>query len=465
MILICIDATYLDHSGATLYPASFIDQTALILKTQLLGNPHSGSPSSMLATKHVDDVRREILTLFNAGESEWDVVFVANSTAAIKLVADAFNGAVGKKKGRGFIYRYHRDAHTSLVGVRELAREWELFEKDEDVESWLVEKRKKGKNSWGLSCLGQLTTPKPIPPALFAYPAQSNLTGRRLPLQWAYKARNAHGYFTLLDAAALLMTKPLDLRNPATSPDYVSCSFYKIFGMPDLGALIVKRGPAADILRKREYFGGGTVSTLLAGTDHHSLKLGHPHESLEDGTVPFHSILMLGVAIKRHKELYGGFEKIGKCTSALAWGLYQFLSSLRHSNGAKVVEFYSTPEFLDSIRQGPILSFNLKGPHGGYIGFLEVEKRAAAENIHIRVGGNCNPGGVQWHCGFKESELKRMFMMGEKACGDNVDLVDGRPVGVVRVSLGAMSTWDDVRVFGEFVWRRWVDGGGGVSGD
>lgn len=390
---------------------------------------------------------------------------MANATAAIKIVADAFNGAEGKGRGKGFIYRYHRDAHTSLVGVRELAGEWGFFENDEDVESWLDGKSKKEKEkekekwSWGLSCLGRLFPPKPTPPAaLFAYPAQSNLTGRRLPLQWAHKARNTHGYFTLLDAAALLMTKPLDLRNPATSPDYISCSFYKIFGMPDLGALIVKRGPAADILRKRKYFGGGTVNTLLAGTDHHSLKSSHPHESLEDGTVPFHSILMLGVAMKRHKQLYGEFEKIGKHTSALARGLYQLLSSLRHPNGAKVVDFYSTPEFLDSTRQGPILSFNLKDPHGAYIGFLEVEKRATAENIHIRVGGNCNPGGVQWHCGFKESELKRMFLMGEKACGDNVDLVDGRPVGVVRVSLGAMSTWDDVRVFGEFVWRSWVEG-------
>lgn len=150
----------------------------------------------------------------------------------------------------------------------------------EDVESWLntgLVKKREEKKSWDLSCLGRLTTPKLTPPALFAYPAQSNLTGRRLPLQWAHKARNTHGYFTLLDAAALLMTKLLDLQNPATSPDYITCSFYKIFGMPDLGALIVKRGPAADILRKRKYFGGGTINILLTGTDYHSLKLGHPH--------------------------------------------------------------------------------------------------------------------------------------------------------------------------------------------
>lgn len=49
----------------------------------------------MLATKHVEDVGREILTLFNASKLEWDVVFVTNATAAIKVVADAFNGAAG----------------------------------------------------------------------------------------------------------------------------------------------------------------------------------------------------------------------------------------------------------------------------------------------------------------------------------------------------------------------------------
>ena len=36
-------------------------------------------------------------------------------------------------------------------------------------------------------------------------------------------------------------------------------------------------------------------------------------------------------------------------------------------------------------------------------------------------------------------------------CGDNVDLVDGKPTGSVRVSFGYMSTFDDCQTFLSFV--------------
>jgi len=44
-----------------------------------------------------------------------------------------------------------------------------------------------------------------------------------------------------------------------------------------------------------------------------------------------------------------------------------------------------------------------------------------------------------------------MFMQGGHTCGDHIDLVDGQPVGAVRVSLGYMSTTSDVDRFVEFL--------------
>ncbi len=74
-----------------------------------------------------------MLRFFNADPNEFDVVFVANATAAIKLVAEAFRDHVG-----GFRYWYHAEAHTSLVGVRELATRGSVcFGGDELVEGWL----------------------------------------------------------------------------------------------------------------------------------------------------------------------------------------------------------------------------------------------------------------------------------------------------------------------------------------
>ena len=88
----------------------------------LYGNPHSASNASQLTTRRIEDVRLRLLQMFNADPQEFDVVFVANATAGIKMVMDAF-----RDQDEGFYYGYHRDAHTSLVGVREAAKEHRCF--------------------------------------------------------------------------------------------------------------------------------------------------------------------------------------------------------------------------------------------------------------------------------------------------------------------------------------------------
>ena len=205
------------------------------ITTNLYGNPHSESSSSRLSTIKIEEVRLRALQFFNASPEDFDLVFVQNATAAIKLVSEVLSSH-SEAQG-GFWYGYHGDSHTSVVGIREIAKSgYACFHDDEDVERWID--RGVTPNSEGAPGL---------PPArLFAYPGQSNMTGRRLPLSWPGRIRrsslNSHGTtYTLLDAAALASTAELDLSNPADAPDFVALSFYKIFGFPDLGALIVRR--------------------------------------------------------------------------------------------------------------------------------------------------------------------------------------------------------------------------------
>lgn len=128
------------------------------------------------------------------------------------------------------------------------------------------------------------------------------MTGRRLPLNWPGRIRDRvrAEVFTLLDAAALVSTAPLDigaLSETSSAPDFVSLSFYKIFGFPNLGALLVKKS-ASRILQGRKFFGGGTVEMVICMNDNWvSKKHGEIHESLEDGTLPFTSIFALDIAI------------------------------------------------------------------------------------------------------------------------------------------------------------------------
>ena len=46
----------------------------------------------------------------------------------------------------------------------------------------------------------------------------------------------------------------------------MALSFYKIFGFPNIGALIVRKD-SAHVLESRKYFGGGTVEMIIAVND------------------------------------------------------------------------------------------------------------------------------------------------------------------------------------------------------
>jgi molybdenum cofactor sulfurtransferase len=94
-----------------------MDRFAKDMTSNLFGNPHSASASSQLSTSRIEDIRLRALRFFNADPAEFDLVFVANATAGIKLIADALRAAPD-----GFDYAYHQASHTSLVGVREEAR-------------------------------------------------------------------------------------------------------------------------------------------------------------------------------------------------------------------------------------------------------------------------------------------------------------------------------------------------------
>ena len=74
---------------------------------------------------------------------------------------------------------------------------------------------------------------------LFAFPAQSNVSGVKHDLGWIKKAQDL-GWDVLLDAAAFVPTNQLDLKE--VKPDFVCVSFYKIFGYPTgIGCLMVNK--------------------------------------------------------------------------------------------------------------------------------------------------------------------------------------------------------------------------------
>lgn len=441
-----IETTYLDHAGTTLYPKSLMDNFAKDMNCNLLGNPHSKASASALSTLRIEAVRARVLEFFKADPEHFDLVFVANATAAIKLVMDGMGGGVyDQKEQDSFWYGYHADSHTSLVGVRECASAGsKCFDTDDEVETWLSTAGQKF--PWPIKSVDRL--------GLFAYPAQSNMNGRRLPLSWPGRIRSSNlpqhrHVYSLLDAAAYASTAGLDLSNWQDAPDFTALSFYKIFGFPDLGALLVRKEAGA-VLRRRPYFGGGTVDMVINGFGDpseawHTRKESSIHEAFEDGTPAFHNILALDTALDIHRRLYKSMAHVSRHTNCLAKILYNKLSTLSHWNGIPVCVIYlgAGSEYGDDKTQGPTIAFNLQSYDGKWINRSHVEQLAIVNNLQLRTGGVCNPGGISKYLNLSPGEMRDAFAEGMR-CGSGVDELHGKPTGIIRASLGAMSALDDV---------------------
>ncbi|PHH64191.1 hypothetical protein CDD81_4938 [Ophiocordyceps australis] len=439
------DEIYLDHAGSTPCPKSLMDAFAADMTSHLYGNPHSASSSSQLSATRIDDIRLRLLSFFKADPRDFDLVFVANATAGVKLVVEAMRSLPS-----GYAYAYHQACHTSLVGAREDATSSTCLD-DDRVYSWLQ---------------GQDPFPcqSPVPSArLFSFTAQSHMDGQRFPLCWpkqlqAQATRDSPRLYTLVDAASLSATSQLDLGSPEFAADFVVLSLYKIFGFPDLGALIVRRS-AESVFDHRRYFGGGTVDMVVCGEDEwHARKTHGLHERLEDGTLPFHSIIAVDAALQVHQKLFSSMQRVSAHTSYLTQRLRNGLSSIRHENGRPVCVIYANkaPREPCQVQTGPIVSFNLVDSLGGWVSLTEFEKLAMLHKIHIRTGGLCCPGGISAALGLEPWELRRNLSAGFR-CGADNDLIPGKPSGVIRASLGAMSSNSDVEKFVDFVKEFFVE--------
>ena len=389
-----------------------------------------------------------MLSFFKADPKHFDLVFVSGATAAIKLVAETLRDHSRRRSNGSFWYGYHAAAHTSLVGVRQLAKPASTcFNSDREVEDWF-------------ETIGNARQydSEPSEVGLFAYPAQSNMNGRRLPLDWPGRLRSSQGseyrkIYSLLDAAAYVATAPLDLSDQNQAPDFVALSFYKIFGFPDLGALIVRR-EAGHVMHDRDYFGGGTVDMVINGaTDAwHARKQTSLHELLEDGTPAFHSIIALDSAVHVHRSLYGNMRNVSGYTTNLCRVLYDQMVLLRHYNGAAVCRVYKDPNghYGQGESQGPTIAFNVRTAYGSWVRKSDFEKLAIINGIQLRTGGLCNPGGIAWALDLTPSEMLANYEEGLR-CGNGIDELNGKPTGIIRVSLGAMSSMGDIETLLRFL--------------
>ena len=417
-----LDHVYADYTGSGLYAESQVRQHADLLLTHVFGNPHSANPASSASTDAVEHCRDRVLRFFSADPGEYCVIFTANASHALKLVGESYPF----DRGGQFLLTF--DNHNSVNGIREFARGRgaethyipmvppDLRVGDDIVEASLAR--------WAGGPGGRL----------FAFPAQSNFSGVQHPLAWIDRA-HAHGYDVLVDAAAFTPTNRLDLSR--WKPDFVTLSFYKMFGYPTgVGALVARR-EALERLR-RPWFAGGTIDVVSVQADQFRRAVGSA--AFEDGTPDFLALPAVAIGLDLLETI--GIETIHERVRTLTNWLVGELHALTHANGAPCVRLYGP---TSCERRGGTIAFNLAAPDGSLIDHDLVDSRAGERRISLRTGCFCNPGAGELAFELSRDDVTACLASPpERMTHDEFRrCIDPKASGAVRISLGLVSSFHD----------------------
>ena len=107
---------YLDYTAAALYPETLLREHTEILARQLFGNPHSVHRASQSSTFAAGVAREALFHFLDADPADYDVVWTANASGALRLVGEAF------PFGPAAPFILTADNHNSVNGIREQAR-------------------------------------------------------------------------------------------------------------------------------------------------------------------------------------------------------------------------------------------------------------------------------------------------------------------------------------------------------
>ena len=417
---------YLDYTGGGLHAEHQVREHAELLNAHVYANPHSASRTSATTTMLVERTRRAVLEWFNA-RGDYIAVFTSNATGALKHVAEGFPFGPG---GRLLLTA---DNHNSVNGIREFA-----CARGAEVEYAPLTYPELRIDTAHLGIA--LAAADSGAANLFAFPAQSNFSGVKHPLDLVAKARD-RGWRVLLDAAAFVPTNRLDLQE--VQPDFVSVSFYKMFGYPTgVGCLLV-RNDALTVL-KRPWFAGGTVNFATVHARAHILAPGEA--GFEDGTLNYLAIPAVEIGLRHLASV--GIDSIQTRVRCLTAWLLDRLVRLHHTNGRPMVRIYGP---VTTAMRGAIVTMNFYDPDGHLLDYRRVEELAGEQGISLRTGCFCNPGAGETAEGITDEDVTAaLAATSDLTLPSFLQVITHRGVksaGAIRASFGIASNFRDAYRF------------------
>lgn len=415
---------YLDFTGGNIHPQCLADTHYRFLQEAVYGNPHSNNPASQLSEKKIHEARKRVLDFFNA--PDYYCIFTANASAALQIVGECYPFSAESH------FLLTADNHNSVNGIREYCRG-----KGASYSYVAMNYEHLSINEPELS--KHLCAHGDKKNKLFAFPAQSNSSGVQHSLEWIQKAQEQH-WDVLLDAAAFVPASKLDLS--VVSPDFVSISFYKMFGYPTgTGCLLVKKSGFNKL--KKPWFAGGTIS--LSAITYKSYFLKKDHEKFENGTVNYLSIPAITNGLNFITTI--GIDTINKRIKDLCFLILSNLTTLQHDNGVLLIKIYGP---TNTEKRGGTVLLNFFDVDEQPYPLQYIEQLAAAAMISLRTGCFCNPGIDELNYSISAEQLKNYFTSREYGEYDDFIHFTGKMRGAVRLSVGIPTTTSDIGKFIRF---------------
>ncbi|KAJ6962548.1 hypothetical protein NC652_001264 [Populus alba x Populus x berolinensis] len=373
------------------------------------------------------NIQKRIMALMNLSEDDYAMVFTANQSSAFKLLADSY--PFQSNHNLLTVYDHENEAVKIMIersknrGARVMSAEFSWKSLRIHSGKLLEKVRSKRKNRRGL----------------FVFPLQSRMTGARYSYLWMNMARE-NGWHVLLDACGL---GPKDMETLGLSlfkPDFLICSFFKVFGEnpSGFGCLFVKKSSSSVI---KDSTSTGLVR-LVPARRPSQISEESANDDTETEEKAGSGYSYLECRGLDHADSLGLISISTRARYLINW-LVNALTSLQHphsENGHPLVRIYGPKVKFD---RGPAVAFNVFDWKGEKIDPAIVQKLADRNNISLSCG-------FLHHIVFSNKYEHEREQILETRTSEGGTVLR---ISVVTAALGFLTNFEDVYKLWAFVSR------------
>ncbi|XP_028799211.1 molybdenum cofactor sulfurase 1-like [Neltuma alba] len=386
-------------------------------------------------------IRERIMAFMNFSEDDYSLVFTANHTCAFKLLADSFqftpNGNLLT------VYDHKSDSLDEMTkscnkqGINIMSAEFswpDLRINMKKLRKMMLGKRDKKKRG------------------LFVFPVHSRVTGSPYSYMWMSMAQE-NGWHVLLDACALAPKEINTLGLSLFKPDFLVCSFYKIYGEnpSGFGCLFVKKSSISALNDSPNATSIGIVSLIPAlrkpETISDEQEIVSEHQSEPKPSKSLETCGRLEVELKGldHADEVGLVGISSRGRYLVNW-VIRALMSLQHPSsetGFPLLKIYGSKI---NPHRGHAIAFNVFDWKGEKIDPFLVQKLADRNNISLSnaILQNVKMNEQDWcEVNGVGQPRKKTMMMTKQDCG----------ISVLTASLNFLTNFEDVYKLWSFLSR------------